>query len=173
MTPTPIFTTERLVIRPIQAFDTQAYFEIFGAQDVAEFDDFEPISKGEAIEDVERIIEKENDPEKVEFELAVSEKDSHDLLGVLYYKLESDAIFIGYHFHGNARGKGYAREAVAGLIAYLKSTFQKPIKAKVDSENERSIHLLKQLGFQRIEDYAIEQFFKGAEHVEWCFELPN
>ncbi|TNE69557.1 N-acetyltransferase [bacterium] len=167
----PLFVTERLIIRPIQLSDSQAYFEIFGAEDVAEFDDFEPISKEEAIEDVKLIIEKETDSARDEFEFAVTTKESDDLIGVLYFKPEDECLFIGYHFHGNSRGKGFAREAVAGLIFFLKSKYAQQIRAKVDAENIRSIHLLEQLGFQRMEDYAIAQFFKGADHVEWCFEL--
>ncbi len=167
-----IFSTERLQIRRIHQGDALRYFEIFGASDVAEFDDFEPISKEEAIEDVQRIIENEHDPEKLEFELAVSEKGESALLGVLYYKLELDILFIGYHFHGDARGKGFAREAVAGLVNYLKSSYSNPIKAKVDSENSRSIHLLEQLGFLRDASYEIPQFFKGKNHMEWCYFLP-
>jgi len=122
--------------------------------------------------DIEGIIAKYELDNSTECEIGVYPKHQQELVGVLYYKIEFDTIFIGYHFNGKFRGQGFAREAVLGLITYLKSVYVFPIVAKVDSENSRSIHLLEKLGFQKDENYEESQFFKGTNHLEWLFTYP-
>jgi ribosomal-protein-alanine N-acetyltransferase len=166
------FSTDRLISKKITLADQNGYFHIFSASDVAEFDEFDPITFEDAGKDIEGIIAKYEIDNSTECEIGVYPKDQHDLVGVLYYKIEHDTIFIGYHFNGLFRGQGYARESVQGLITYLNNKFSLPIVAKVDSENSRSIHLLEKLGFLKDENYEDSQFFKGKNHIEWLFTLP-
>ncbi|MCG8633394.1 MAG: GNAT family N-acetyltransferase [Desulfobacterales bacterium] len=55
---------------------------------------------------------------------------------------------IGYAFLPEFRSKGYAREAVAGVLAYSKQKFSlSEIAAIVNPDNSPSIRLLENLGF--------------------------
>jgi RimJ/RimL family protein N-acetyltransferase len=163
------FTTDRLIAKHLTILDVNGYYDIFSANDVSEFDEFEPITLEDAASDIDEIISKYAQEKSEENELGVYLKGESDLLGVLYFKFEDEHILIGYHFNGKFRGKGFAREAVQGLITYLETTQNKQILAKVDSENERSIHLLEKLGFTRNSSYAEQQFFKGKNRIEWLF----
>ena len=167
------FSTERLLAKKITQADQNGYFQIFSASDVAEYDEFEPISLDDAEIDIKGIVERYKLNNSTECEIGVYPKDQLELVGVLYYKIEDETIFIGYHFNGLFRGQGYAREAVQGLVSYLLNTFDFPIVAKVDSENKRSIHLLEKLGFFQDHEYEEFQFFKGRHHVELLFFYPD
>ena len=166
-----IFSTSRLICRPIQLDDIIQYFSIFGAEDSAEYDEFEPINLADAKSDVEEIINKPKDSD--ELELAVCEINSTLMIGVLYAKLEEKTAYIGYHFDGVARGKGFASEAVSGFVSYLTSIHFTKISAKVDSENARSIKLLERIGFSKDESYSEQQFFKGKDRIELLYSLES
>ncbi|UVO52542.1 GNAT family N-acetyltransferase [Sphingomonas sp. SUN019] len=64
---------------------------------------------------------------------------------------------IGYLLVRSAWGKGYAREAVTGLIDLLFAEGQRRVFADTDPDNAASIGLLESLGFQR----------EGLLRAEW------
>lgn len=166
------FETDRLYIDKIALSDVDSYFELFSLPEIAEFDEFEPITIQDAVTDVKRIRENYDKLVLDQVEIAVREKGNQLMIGVLYIQVEGQDCYIGYHFHPNYQGKGYAREAVLGLIGKLKEYKTDCIvKAKVDSENIKSIKLLEKSGFSRKMEYEIKQFFKGKSRVEWLYEL--
>ena len=166
-----LFSTPRLYCRKIEASDADQYFEIFGAEDVAKFDEFEPITREDADSDIELILQKYISNNTHELELAVCELHHNEMIGVLAAKFEESIAFIGYHFDPKTRGKSFGSEAVKGFVDYLLSIKNYTIAAKVDSENIRSIKLLERVGFTKNENYSEEQFFKGADHIEWSYRL--
>jgi RimJ/RimL family protein N-acetyltransferase len=164
------FETDRLMVNQIIENDSNDYYELFSAPDVAEYDEFTPISREDATEDVQRIMQNYANSENTEIELAVRVKTQAGLAGVLYMHIENSSVFIGYHFLSTFRGKGYAREAVSAFVEQLQASLPEyMIRAKVDSENTRSISLLEKCGFKREEGYNEKQFFKGKPHTEWQF----
>lgn len=59
---------------------------------------------------------------------------------------------VGYALLPEARGHGYAREAVAGTLRHAREVLQlSEIVAIVSPANERSLHLLESLGYERTE----------------------
>jgi len=59
---------------------------------------------------------------------------------------------VGYALVPEARGHGYAREAVAGVLRHARERLQlSEIVAIVSPANERSLHLLETLGYERRE----------------------
>jgi len=59
---------------------------------------------------------------------------------------------VGYALLPEARGHGYAREAVAGVLRHAHERLQlSEIVAIVSPANERSLHLLEALGYERRE----------------------
>jgi RimJ/RimL family protein N-acetyltransferase len=56
---------------------------------------------------------------------------------------------VGYALLPEARGKGYAREAVSGVLSYARETLRLPeVVAIVSPANARSLHLLETLGYE-------------------------
>jgi RimJ/RimL family protein N-acetyltransferase len=59
---------------------------------------------------------------------------------------------VGYALLPEARGQGFAREAVCGVLQYARDTLRLPeVVAIVAPANERSLHLLESLGYGRVE----------------------
>lgn len=59
---------------------------------------------------------------------------------------------VGYALIPSARGAGYAREAVAGVLTHARDVLQLPdVVAIVSPHNERSMHVLESLGYAKVE----------------------
>lgn len=59
---------------------------------------------------------------------------------------------VGYALLPEARGHGFAREAVAGVLRHARETLHLPeVVAIVSPANARSLHLLESLGYERTE----------------------
>lgn len=160
-----IIKTERLVIRSLTASDHPAYFKIFGNPNIAQYDDFKPITENEAIENIAAILEnyKTNHPEQ-EFAVALPAGDA--TIGILYRRKETHRTLIGYHFNELFQGKGYALEAVKAFISWISKTGGAPIQALVDIQNLPSIRLLQKAGFKEVDKNGDELVFRYAVEPE-------
>ncbi|MCL2791994.1 MAG: GNAT family N-acetyltransferase [Spirochaetaceae bacterium] len=138
--------TKRILIRKLIRSDAEDYFQIFGNPVIAKYDDFSPITRANADENITDIIEAycTNNHEKEFGAELISEKK---IIGVLYLKEEDTYFSIGYHFNEKYHGKGFAAEAVKAFIDHLEENHSKEIRAIVDPLNEQSIKLLEKFSF--------------------------
>jgi RimJ/RimL family protein N-acetyltransferase len=96
----------------------------------------------------------------------VEEKESGAAIGMcgLIKRDALEHVDIGYAFLPRFRGKGYAFEAAAAVMAFGRSEFGlEPIVAVVSSENYGSIRVLEKLGlrFERM-----VRLFEGDEEIK-------
>ncbi|MCL2295071.1 MAG: GNAT family N-acetyltransferase [Spirochaetes bacterium] len=143
--------TERLIIRNLIPNDAEDYFQIFGNPLIAKYDDFSPITREEADENISDII-KAYSSNSQEQEIGAELLEENKIVGVLYLKEENSYVLTGYHFNEKYHGKGLAAEAVKAFIDYLEKNQTKEIRAIVDPLNENSIKLLKKLSFVFVEE---------------------
>ena len=54
---------------------------------------------------------------------------------------------LGYCFHPDFHGKGYARESISNILEYMKTQGGDCIRARTALKNHPSVHLLLKLGF--------------------------
>lgn len=89
---------------------------------------------------------------------------------------------VGYIFHPDVWGRGYAQEALAAILprAFARSPDLTAISAEVDPRNEASLRLLERLGFERsggpapapeAEDAGCESVFLSLPRSR-CAEMP-
>ncbi|MGV2978179.1 GNAT family N-acetyltransferase [Roseibium alexandrii] len=81
----------------------------------------------------------------------IAEKDSDDPVGLcgLVVRDGLDMPDLGYAFHKDHRGKGYAQEAAKAIIAFARSELGlSQLCAITHPENARSSALLMKIGFQ-------------------------
>lgn len=64
---------------------------------------------------------------------------------------ESGRVEIGYGLAESARGKGYASEAVIGLLGWLRDQGVREVMAECDDANTASIAVLRRCGFGAFE----------------------
>ncbi|WP_294533218.1 GNAT family N-acetyltransferase [uncultured Pseudoflavonifractor sp.] len=73
----------------------------------------------------------------------------HDaIIGYIAFNLRADGYEIGYCFHSDYHGKGYARESLSALMAYMKDLGAAKLTAGTAINNTPSVRLLTALGFR-------------------------
>jgi len=80
-------------------------------------------------------------------QLAIVLKDSDCLIGDIYLKQEANSVWFGYTISPLYARRGYASEAVNGMIAWIREKGIDKILAATLPENIPSINLLKKLKF--------------------------
>ena len=97
-------------------------------------------------------------------------KDKDILIGDigLHFLPDIAQVEIGYALDPLFQGKGYAEEAVRGVLRYLFKELKKHrVIASVDPDNERSIHLLLKLGMRK-EAHFKKSYLIGDEYYDDC-----
>ena len=92
------------------------------------------------------LIEEEQDINRG-MQLALVHKETLELLGDLFLRVENHICYLGYTSHMNHARKGYIYESVQGIYQSLKEIGVTEIIAGVDPKNIASIRLLQKLGY--------------------------
>lgn len=168
-----LFQTERITCRQFESGDLQAFADYRALPDVAKYQSWSDYS----FEDAQALFDK---MQKSDFgtlgnwyQLAILTKESEQLLGDLaVHFIDESQIEIGFTFAPDFQGKGYASEAVIGLLTYLFSN-QKPhrVIATTDCDNLPSWLLLERVGFRREAHFIENVFFKGDWGCEYQYAM--
>jgi RimJ/RimL family protein N-acetyltransferase len=164
-------STERLVLRGIVISDAEAMFKYRSKPEIYKFQGWKP----ETLQDVKKFICKKiskipNTP-GTWYQLGILVRETDELIGdigIHFIDSDNSQTEIGFTLSLEYQGKGYATEAVIGVINYLFNNFKKHrIIASVDPENRKSITLL-----ERIEMRKEEQFKKSFwVNNEWADDI--
>lgn len=146
---------QRLYFRPLIMEDKEQLLFIYSDKDAMKYRASKPL---ETLEEAEQmIIQAQQECEnKTKIRLAVVEKETEVLIGTAMYFFESPvAVHIGYSIGRDFWQYGYGREGTEGLIEYVK--MHEPnvitIVGIARSENEKSLKMMKSIGFTQIHDY--------------------
>ena len=93
-------------------------------------------------------------------QLAVELKQTGELIGDLYLKLEKNTAWIGYTIAPQFARQGFAFEVVTQLLLELKQAGLTLVKAGVEEQNLASIALLKKLEFAQFGTEGSELIFQ-------------
>lgn len=149
------FETERCRIRPFEETDIAAFMSYRNNLDWMQFQGF----KGKKYLEYKAALLKQPDFREG-VQLAVASKQTGELLGDLYLKLEKDACWIGYTIVPQFARQGLAFEVVTKLLMQLKREGLAFAKGGVEKENIASIALLKKLGFTQVDVDGSEMIFQ-------------
>ena len=139
------FETERCRIRPFEESDIEAFMSYRNNLDWMQFQGF----KGKKYLEYKAALL--HQPDFLSgVQLAVVLKQTGELLGDLYLKLEKNTAWIGYTIAPQFARQGFAFEVVTQLLLQLKQAGLTLVKAGVEEQNLASIALLKKLGFEPI-----------------------
>lgn len=98
------------------------------------------------------------------YQVAIEQKTTGKLIGDCAFKTAEDGMQaeVGYTLDRRFHGRGYATEAVGGLIDYLFDQLNMHrVFANCDTRNEPSWRLLQRLGF-RLEGHYVESYRDGG-----------
>lgn len=164
--------TARLRLRPLTVADVDAALAYRGRPDVCRFLPFEPMTRsvllGRLRTDLART---ELTDEGQSLTLGVELAGSGRLIGdvVLFVRSREHAGGeLGYVFHPDVAGHGYAAEAASALLdlAFGPLGLHRVI-ARLDARNTASARLAARLGMRQEAHFVCNEVFKG----EWADEL--
>lgn len=145
----PTIETERVLLRLLTLQDSEQVFRHFSDESVAKFMDIEPCRSSD---EAKEIIQFHIDDTGCRWGLF--DKSNDKLMGTCGYHCwitgRSPKAELGFDLSKLHWGKGFMSEALRPVIDFgFNSMGLQLIEAMVDPNNERSIKLLKRLGFLR------------------------
>ena len=161
--------TERLSIRRIVADDWPSIQKIFIDQENSVYACYD-MPKDTSSEAVRNSIEKWASFEKSSEHMFYAVCLENVLIGYVAFNQREKGYEIGYCFHSQYQGKGYARESISALIDSInKMTFCEFISAGTALLNTPSVKLLQSLGFKLTGTEKLS-FYKDDEGEDIYFE---
>ena len=161
--------TERLLLRPALLDDAEALAERRSDPAVAALQSWEaPYPLDRAIELMTALGEQDDLEDGEWWMLTVADRSTEAIMGdlAIHPTFGLRSIEIGYTFHPNYWGQGYAVEAVNGLIDRL---FERPdvsrISAMLHPDNVASAQVLERSGFQ-LEGHTKLSYWVGEDNSD-------
>lgn len=157
------FHTERLMIRPFKPNDLDDVFSIYNNDDTCRYLLHDRWTHENKRKEFSQKLE--NDVLTGETPLNLAVVNDVKVIGDLsvWYTGMKDTVEIGYSFSKEASGKGYATEAVSGLVKKLFVELNvHRIQANLDARNEASQKLCERVGMRK-EAHFIHDFWNKGE----------
>ncbi len=150
--PFPFIETDRLILRSINSNDVDDLFEVLSDPAVAEYDYFYPVETKEKVSVfIERYKREIASNEEITWGIAL--KENQKLIGTCClgsFDTGAKRAEVGYALSKAQWGKGFATEAVKGIVAYGFNNIKlNRIEATITPDNIASIRVLEKLKFQK------------------------
>lgn len=163
--------TERLRIRHLRLSDTPDFHVYRSNPEVTKYQGFEVMSLAEAEAFIQENTAYSFGKAGQWIQYGIAKLENNRLLGDCAIKLDAfdtRIAEIGITISHLEQRKGFAKEAMLGILAFLFDTKNiHRLVEIVDTENIASINLLKSLGFRQEGHFIENIFFKG----KWASEL--
>ena len=157
--------TERLLLRDFQQTDWEAVHSYASDTEVVKFMQWGPNSEADTKDFIQKTLATQAEKPRLVFDLAVILKADNILIGACGIRssnLPNREAAIGYCFHRQFWGKGYATEAAKAVIAFgFQQLGLHRIFATCDPENMGSARVLEKVGMQREGYLREDKLVKG------------
>lgn len=163
-------TTRRLRLRPLAVDDTEELLAYRGRPEVCRYVPFEPMDEQVLTERLagdmgRREITAEGQALTLGVEMAASGRLVGDVV-LFFHSAKHAGGEIGYVFHPDVAGQGYAAEACAAVLDLAFDNSDglglHRVVARMDARNGASVRLASQLGMRREAHFLSSEMFKGA-----------
>lgn len=170
--PTVPLRSERLLLRPFVDDDLDAFHAMFGSEDVARYLPWEPRTREQSIEMLERVKALTSfDADGHGIRLAAVLPDSGAVIGDISLNNTSRVHRqgeIGFVIHPEHQRQGYATEACTALVSLgFEELGLHRIMGRADPRNAGSVGVMERLGMRREALFRENELIKG----EWCDEV--
>jgi len=160
--------TERLLLRDIHYNDKQAIFDYRSDAEANKFQSWIPESPEEVEQFIGKNVKEFNYPESW-YQVLITDKVTMAVIGdigIHFFGDENLQVELGITLNKNCRGKGYAAEALEGLVGFLFNDLQKHrIMASVDPDNRASVRLMERIGLRK-EGHLVKSLFWKNKWVD-------
>ena len=160
--------TERLTIRPIQTEDwrsVQAIWQDFARSPYAQYDMPHDTADEAVRSRIARWAGCHGGTEHMFFAVCLQER----MIGYIAFNQRENGHEIGYCFHSDAHGKGYARESHLALFDFLRGSGITRFLVRTAMANTPSVRLLAALGFHQTETEKVS-FYTDENGRDIVFE---
>ena len=175
MTTTVYFTTPRLVARAMVPADVEHFVAYRSNPDIARYQSWDgyTLAEGNALVKEMRAL-RPGIPGKW-YQFALENDATGDLVGDLAAHVnpaEQRELEVGFTLAPEHQGKGYATEALSGLLGYAFDTLaMHRVIAVTDALNQSAAALLGRVGMRREAHFRENVFFKGSWGSEFVFAI--
>lgn len=164
-----MLATNRLILRPIVKNDAEAVFAYRSDALVNRYQGWIPASISDVYYFINYKVSQEMNLPGTWVQFVLVRKDTQELIGdigVHFLSADTFQVEMGCTLNKLYHGKGYALEALKGMISYLFHELNKRrIIASIDPRNESSIKLYERLGFRK-EAHFRESIFQNGEWAD-------
>jgi RimJ/RimL family protein N-acetyltransferase len=166
-TPDLPVVTERLSLRSYTTDDLAAYYDARSRPKVVRYLYEEPMDLEQCREKLDQLIAPAFTAEGDWITLAVARRDTGEVIGDVsakYASITHRSVEIGWVFHPDHHGQGFATEATIALIRLVVAGVSPHrIVARCDARNEASERLMRRLGMRHEGTLRESEWVKG----EW------
>lgn len=166
--------TARLILRPYLIDDLDALYDIQSRPEVTRYLLYDVRDRDQVRDVLEQRIQADG-PERDAVDLAVVLPDSGVLIGDVVLFLRSKEHRqgeIGYLFHPDYGGRGYATEAARMLLQLGFEDYRlHRIIGRIDARNTASARVLERLGMRREAHFAENEIVKGERADEVVYAM--
>ncbi len=158
--------TNRLKIRSFRETDLEDTFEIYSNKNICRFLLHEPWTSSSKDKEFQKKLMADQLTQEASVSLAceVDNKVIGDIS--IWYTQMKETVEIGYVFNDQYSGKGYASEAIKGVIEYLFNIERvHRIQANLDARNLLSAKLCERVGMRK-EAHFIKDFWSKGEWTD-------
>lgn len=169
--------TERLIVRRPEETDLHDFLAYRNDAENLKFQPIIPINKNAAVHFLKKqmLIEDETASGWIMFAIAL--KHEKKMIGEVGIYISSDRKSngdLGWSFHKDYQGNGYALEAAEVILKYaFKLRKLGKVTATCVSTNTASLRLMKRLGMHREVGRTNNQFIDGIRYDEYLYTLSS
>ena len=175
MTSATVFETARLRVRPMTYDDLDTFVAYRSDPDIARYQSWEGYTRKDGLALIESMQSLRLGTPGEWYQLAVEAKGEGRLVGDLAAKVDANELRemeVGFTLAAEHHGKGYASEALRGLLDHAFSDLQMHrVVAITDALNTPAAALLTRVGMRREAHFLENVFFKGAWGSEFLFAV--
>lgn len=160
--------THRLGLRRVRKEDWQQIREIwvdFNKSAYAQYDCPHDTQEEAVRARIEKWAQQEKSLEHLFFAVCLGA----DVIGYIAFNKREDGYEVGYCFHSEAQGHGYAQESLRALMAYLGTLGIRRFYAGTAILNLPSVRLLERVGFVQTGTESVS-FYQDAQGRDIVFE---
>lgn len=166
--------TDRLLLRPHAEDDVDDLLAYQSLPDVCRYIPYEPRTREQVAERIARAPSELTEPGQAIL-LVVERRSRRGVIGdvmLAWTSREHGTGEVGYVFHPDVAGNGYATEAVRAVLRLgFESLGLHRITARVDARNAGSVGVLRRLGMRQEAHLVQNEWFKGGWTDELDFAL--
>ena len=172
-----LFETHHLIVRVIESADRPSVHEYASDPLVVRYLEWGPNTVEETQQFIDLAIEQQQQHPRLQYDLAICRKDFNQLIGACRLQITdplSGKAEIGYCLNQKYWNRGFATEAIQGLVDYA---FQhwgvSMVLASTDPDNHASIRILQKVGMKKILELNKNKRRQGVWRDSYVFELTK